>query len=96
MYNDFDIIKSPVVTEKSTMLSEQGKYLFDVHKTANKNSLARAVKNVFKVDIKSVNVMNIKGKQKRFKGVTGRRSDVKRAIVTLKKGDTIDLSGGIK
>lgn len=96
MYSDFDIIKCPVITEKSTMLSEQGKYLFDVHQDAEKPDLARAIRNIFKVGVKSVNIMNIKGKQKRFKGKVGRRSDVKRVIVTLQKGDTIDLSGGIK
>lgn len=95
-YNHFDIIQAPVITEKSTMLSEQGKYVFKVHKHANKSGVANAMKKIFGVDVKSVNSVNINGKQKRFKGVMGRRSDVKKVIVTLKEGDTIDLTGGIK
>lgn len=95
-YNHFDIIQSPVITEKSTMLSEQGKYVFKVHKNANKCGIVNAIKTIFGVDVKSVNNININGKQKRFKGVMGRRSDVKKVIVTLKKGDTIDLTGGVK
>lgn len=92
----YDLIKKPIITEKSTILGEQNKYVFEVLPSANKQSLKRAVEEIFNVKVRAVNVLNQKGKVKKFKGVTGRRSDVKKAIVTLEKDYTIDFAGGVK
>lgn len=92
----YDLIKKPIITEKSTILGEQNKYVFEVLPSANKQSLKKAVEEIFNVKVKAVNVLNQKGKVKKFKGVTGRRSDVKKAIVTLEKDYTIDFAGGVK
>lgn len=92
----YDLIKKPLITEKSTALGEQNKYVFEVIPAANKNSIKKAVEAIFEVKVKAVNMLNQKGKVKKFKGITGRRADVKKAIVTLEKDYTIDLAGGIK
>lgn len=92
----YDLIKTPIITEKSTALSEQNKYTFEVSKFAEKSSIKVAIEKIFEVKVEKVNILNIKGKKKRFKGIWGRQSDVKKAIVTLKKDCTIDLSGGVK
>lgn len=92
----YDLIKKPLITEKSTALSEQNKYVFEVIPAANKCSIKKAIEEIFEVKVKAVNVLNQKGKVKKFKGTIGRRSDVKKAIVTLEKDYTIDLAGGIK
>lgn len=92
----YDLIKKPLVTEKSTALGEQNKYVFEVIPAANKYSIKKAIEEIFEVKVKAVNVLNQKGKVKKFKGIMGRRSDVKKAIVTLEKDYTIDLAGGIK
>lgn len=92
----YDLIKKPIITEKSTILGEQNKYVFEVLPSANKQSLKKTVEEIFNVKVKAVNVLNQKGKVKKFKGVTGRRSDVKKAIVTLEKDYTIDFAGGVK
>lgn len=93
---NYDLIKKPIITEKSTILSEQGKYVFEVNPFANKLSVKKAIEEIFEVKVEAVNILNQKGKVKKFKGVLGRRSDIKKAIVTLAKNHTIDLAGGIK
>jgi len=92
----YDLIRKPVITEKSTLLGESGKYVFEVSKDAAKHSIKKAIESIFSVKVKSVNVLNQKGKVKRFKGVIGRRSDVRKAVVTLEKDYSIDLAGGVK
>ena len=95
-YKHYDLIRKPIITEKTTILSEQNKYTFEVLDVADKGTVKSAIENIFNVKVKKVNMLNIKGKVKRFKGRIGRQSDVKKAIVTLEENHTIDLSGGIK
>ena len=91
----YDTILSPVITEKATLLSEQNKVVFQVAKDATKTEIAAAVEELFKVRVAKVNTLNVKGKTKRFRGHLGRRSDVKKAIVTLQEGQTIDITTGL-
>ena len=91
----YDTIVSPVITEKATMLSEQNKVVFRVAKDATKPQIAEAIENLFKVSVVKVNTLNVKGKTKRFRGIMGRRSDVKKAIVTLAEGQSIDITTGL-
>lgn len=93
---NYDLVRSPLITEKSTFLSEQNKYVFKVQKQADKLSIKKNIEKIFDVEVKSVNIINIKGKVKKFRSVLGQRSDMKKAVVTLKDGFNIDLSGGIK
>lgn len=95
-YKHYDLIRKPIITEKTTILSELNKYTFEVQDSANKVEVKSAIENIFNVKVKKVNMLNVKGKVKRFKGRIGRQSDVKKAIVTLEENHTIDLSGGIK
>jgi large subunit ribosomal protein L23 len=88
-----DILVSPVVSEKSYGLLDEGKYTFIVDPRANKTEIKIAVEQVFKVKVASVNTINRKGKVRRTKSGLGRRKDTKRAIVTLREG-TIDIFGG--
>lgn len=88
----FDVILSPVVTEKSTAALEHNKIVFKVLPSATKPVIKRAIEAIFGVSVVSVNTTTIHGKAKRFRGISGVRSDVKKAVVTLKKGDHIDLS----
>jgi large subunit ribosomal protein L23 len=91
----YDVIRSPVITEKSTAASEQDKVVFTVSKTATKEEIKAAVEALFKVKVKSVNTLVRKGKNKRFRGIPGRTSDIKRAIVTLQEGQSIDVTTGL-
>lgn len=91
----YDLIRSPVITEKSTILGEFGKYTFEVSSRATKASVKAAIEDIFDVKVTNVNILNKKGKVKRFRGVLGRRSDSKKAVVTLEKDQTIDFAGGI-
>ena len=91
----YDTIVSPVITEKATMLSEQNKVVFRVAKDATKPQIVEAIENLFKVSVVKVNTLNVKGKTKRFRGREGRRSDVKKAIVTLAEGQSIDITTGL-
>jgi len=91
----YDTILSPVITEKATLLSEQGKVVFRVADDATKDEIAAAVEELFKVKVIKVNTLVTKGKTKRFKGRPGRRSDVKKAIVTLAEGQSIDITTGL-
>ncbi len=95
-YQHYDLIRSPIITEKTTILSEQNKFTFHVTDYAEKSSVKSAIEKIFEVKVKKVNILNVKGKSKRFKGINGKQSDKKKAIVTLEKGYTIDFSGGIK
>jgi large subunit ribosomal protein L23 len=91
--NPRDILISPVVSEKSYGLLDEGKYTFIVDPRANKTEIKIAVEQVFKVKVASVNTINRKGKVRRTKSGLGKRKDTKRAIVTLREG-TIDIFGG--
>lgn len=91
----YDAILRPVITEKSTLLTEQNKVVFEVPLTASKKDVAEAVSELFKVDVVKVNTVTTKGKVKRFRGITGKRNDTKKAIVTLKDGQTIDVATGV-
>ena len=91
----YDVIVSPSITEKSTLLSEHNQVVFNVRHTATKPEVKRAVELLFDVKVKAVNTLNRKGKVKRFKGIIGRRSAVKKAIVTLEEGQRIDITTGV-
>lgn len=91
----FDVIVAPVITEKATILSEQNKVVFKVAKTATKPQIKQAVEKLFDVKVESVNTLVRKGKEKRFRGTLGRQSDVKKAVVTLAEGHTIDVTTGL-
>lgn len=92
---DYTILRSPVVTEKSSLGSQYGQVTFKVAIEASKPQIKAAVENLFKVKVTAVNTLITKGKTKKFKGVAGQRSDVKKAIVTLAEGQTIDLGTGV-
>lgn len=91
----YEIIRSPVVTEKATALSEQNQVVFKVAIDASKPQIKEAVETLFGVTVTSVNTLVQKGKTKRFRGRPGRRSDVKKAFVRLAEGQQIDLSTGL-
>jgi large subunit ribosomal protein L23 len=91
----YDVIVSPVITEKATLLSEQNKVVFRVRKDATKPQIKEAVEKLFDVKVKSVNTLLTKGKMKMFRGTRGQRSDVKKAVVTLEEGQTIDVTTGL-
>ena len=84
-----------MVTEKSTQLSEFNKMVFSVPVNATKLEVKSSIEKIFSVKVTSVNTILLKGKVKRFKGILGRRSNTKKAIVTLAPGNTIDLSAGV-
>ncbi len=92
---DYDTIVRPIITEKSTIISEFNQMVFEVPLSASKTDVKKAVENLFKVSVVNVNTLRQKGKSKRFRGIAGQRSDVKKAIVTLKDGDNIDISTGL-
>jgi len=92
---NYDTILAPVITEKATLLSEQNKVVFRVAGDASKDEIAAAVEALFKVNVTKVNTINVKGKTKRFRGRVGRRADVKKAIVTLAEGQSIDITTGL-
>lgn len=91
----YDIILGPVITEKATNAAEQSKVVFKVLKSATKPEIKAAVEKLFDVKVEAVNTLTRKGKLKRFKGVAGRQSDVKKAVVTLAAGQTIDITTGL-
>ena len=88
-----DVLLAPVISEKSYGLLDENKYTFEVHPLANKTQIKIAVEKVFQVKVLDVNTLNRAGKRKRTRGGFGRRANVKRAIVTLKAGDRIDVFG---
>ncbi|MCT4682166.1 MAG: 50S ribosomal protein L23 [Roseicyclus sp.] len=91
----YDVIRKPIITEKSTMASENGAVVFEVAIDANKPQIKAAVEELFGVKVKAVNTTITKGKTKRFRGQMGKRKDVKKAYVTLEEGNTIDVSTGL-
>ena len=94
IYNPRDILLRPVVSEKSYGLLDEGKYTFVVSPDANKTQIKQAVEEVFRVKVTGVNTLNRQGKRRRTRFGWGKRSDTKRAIVTLADGDRIDIFGG--
>ena len=93
--NHIDSIRSPIITEKATILSEQNKSVFKVHKKANKKIIKKNIEKLFKVNVVKVNIINSKTKTKVRQGRKTFKSGYKKAIVTLKKGQSIDLTTGI-
>ena len=91
----YDVIVSPVITEKATVASEQNKVVFKVSGKATKPQIKEAVEKLFDVKVKSVNTLVRKGKTKVFRGQFGSQSDIKRAIVTLEEGHRIDVTTGL-
>lgn len=91
----YDVITSPVITEKTTMVSEHNQIVFNVAKSATKPEIKAAVEALFGVKVKSVNTLVRKGKVKRFRGTVGRQSDVKKAVVTLVDGESVDVTTGL-
>ncbi|MEV8467063.1 50S ribosomal protein L23 [Fluviibacterium sp. DFM31] len=91
----YDVIRKPIVTEKATMASEANAVVFEVAIDANKPMIKEAVETLFNVKVKAVNTTVTKGKVKRFRGMLGKRKDVKKAYVTLEEGNTIDVSTGL-
>lgn len=91
----YDIIRAPVITEKATMGSEYNQVTFRVPLDASKPEIKAAIEGVFGVKVTAVNTIVSKGKVKRFRGRVGQRSDVKKAIITLAEGNTIDVTTGV-
>ena len=89
------VIKKPIITEKSTMASEQNAVVFEVGIDTTKPKIKEAVETLFGVKVKAVNTTVTKGKTKKFRGQPGRRKDVKKAYVTLEEGNTIDVTTGL-
>ena len=94
-FNSLDTIISPRVTEKASYLSEHNKIIFNVHKGATKNSIKKSEEKIFKVNVIKVNTINSRGKNKMVRGKLAKKPNFKKAIVTLKKGQNIDLATGI-
>jgi len=91
----YDVIRKPIITEKTTMASENGAVVFEVAIDSNKPTIKEAVESLFDVKVKAVNTTITKGKAKRFRGMLGKRKDIKKAYVTLEEGNTIDVSTGL-
>ncbi len=93
--HNYDTLLAPIITEKSTLVAEENKVIFRVSMDATKPAIKEAVERLFKVDVTKVNTILVKGKTKRFRGMLGRRSDYKKAIVTLKDGQSVDITTGL-
>ena len=93
--NSLDSIIRPIITEKATILSEQNKTVFKVHRSANKKNIKKNIEKIFKVNVIKINIINLKSKKKLKQGRLSTKSGFKKAIVTLKKGQSIDLATGI-
>ena len=91
----YDVIVSPIITEKSTFAAEQNQVMFNVAGNATKPEIKGAVEALFGVKVKAVNTMVRKGKVKRFRGIKGKQNDVKKAVVTLVDGESIDVTTGL-
>jgi len=91
VYDPRDIIIRPIVSEKTYAMIEQNRYTFEVAKTANKTQIGQAIAEIFNVTVTDVNTMNVTGKPRRVRYAKGKTRDWKKAVVTLKQGDTIDL-----
>lgn len=90
-----EVLRSPVISEKSTLISEHNQVTFRVAIDADKSQIKQAVEGLFNVSVVAVNTVREKGKVKRFRGVLGKRIDTKKAIVTLAEGDSIDVAAGL-
>ena len=93
--NFIDSIRNPIITEKATILSEQNKTVFKVHEGANKTNIKKNIEKIFKVNVVKVSIINKKSKKKIRQGKMSTKTGYKKAIVTLKKGQSIDLTTGI-
>jgi len=91
----YDVIVAPVVTEKATMASERNQFVFEVARKATKPQIKAAIEGLFDVKVEGVNTLVVKGKVKAFRGVRGKQSDVKKAVVTLAEGHKIDVTTGL-
>ena len=91
----YDVLKKPLITEKSTSLLENNKYTFEVAPIANNTEIKQAVQTLFKVKVEKVNTIRTKGKTKRVRNIPGKTLDRKKAIVTLRKGDKIEIFEGM-
>jgi large subunit ribosomal protein L23 len=91
----YDVILKPVITEKSTLVSEHNQVVFQVPLNATKPEIKKAVEELFKVKVMAVNTLRAKGKTKRFRGKVGYRSDTKKAVVRLADGQSIDVTTGV-
>jgi large subunit ribosomal protein L23 len=91
----YDVIVAPVITEKATMASEHNQVVFKVRKSATKPQIQEAVERLFNVKVKAVNTLIRAGKTKRFRGIAGKQNDMKKAIVTLEDGHSIDVTTGL-
>lgn len=91
MKNAYEIIKRPLITEKTTQLVEQGKYTFEVAAKANKVEVKNAIETIFEVEVESVNIINVRKKEKRVGKYSGLRPAVRKAVITLKAGHTLDV-----
>ncbi len=91
----YDVILMPIITEKATIASEHNQVIFKVRREATKPQIKEAVEKLFGVKVKAVNTLNRKGKVKRFKGRLGTQKDIKKAIVTLEEGQSIDVTTGL-
>jgi large subunit ribosomal protein L23 len=91
----YDVIDRPIITEKATIASEQGKVVFQVAVDASKTEIREAVEQLFGVKVTKVNTVSIHGKTKRFRGMPGKQKDRKKAVVTLAEGQTIDTMAGV-
>ena len=92
---DFKTIIKPIVTEKSSLGAEYNQITFEVNKVSTKKEIKLAIENIFQVKVKKVNTSIVKGKLKSFRGSLGRRSNYKKAFVTLEEGQTIDINAGV-
>ncbi len=92
---ELNLIKKPVITEKSTANAQFNKYIFEVRNDANKINIKKTIEEIYKVKVQKLNSLHVKSKPKVFKGQRGTRSELKRIIVTLKEGNTIDMSGKV-
>ena len=92
---ELNLIKKPVITEKSTANAQFNKYIFEVRNDANKINIKKTIEEIYKVKVQKLNSLSVKSKPKVFKGQRGTRSELKRIIVTLKEGNTIDMSGKV-
>lgn len=92
---DTQVLLAPVITEKSSLVGESGQVVFKIAPTATKRDVKRAVESLYGVTVEKVNTVNIAGKVKRFRGILGKRGNTRKAYVSLKDGDNIDLGTGI-
>ncbi len=91
----YDIVLAPVITEKSTLAAENNQVIFKVRRNATKPEIKEAVERLFKVKVKAVNTINRQGKVKRFRGIKGQQNAIKKAVVTLEEGYSVDVTTGL-